>query len=166
MALIRETWAMDRRPCFVLAAMIRAFPSAVLGPVLLSPCSWHHALFLRAGLRQADPRRVVAPHLAPGQWSPNRVLNPDLTRLLGLVLVSIWSTPFVEPCDEHNNIASSDPFNIVCLMSKGTRRCDQYQTSLGVDLWVGIEIGYETSRKYRFSADSLSAIPTIIAVLI
>ena len=80
-ALIRETWAMDRRPCFVLAAITRAFPSGVLGPVLLPPCSWHRVLFLRAGLRQAVPRRVLAPHLMPGQWSPNRVENPDLTRL-------------------------------------------------------------------------------------
>ena len=109
MLLIKATRAMDRRPCLVLAAMTRAFPSAVLGPVLLPPCSWHRVLFLRAGLRQADPRRVLAPHLIPGQWSPNRVLNPDLTRLLGLVLVTICSTPFVGSCAEHDNIASSVP---------------------------------------------------------
>ena len=108
-ALIRETWAMDRRPCFVLAAMTRAFPSGVLGPVLLPPCSWHRVLFLRAGLRQTDPRRVLAPHLAPGQWSPNRVLNPTITRLWGLVIVTICFTPFVGSCDKYNNIASYDP---------------------------------------------------------
>ena len=116
MALIRETWAMDRRPCFVFAAMTRAFPSAVLGPVLLPPCSWHRVLFLRAGLRQADPRRVLAPHLVPGQWSPNRVLNPDLTRSLGLVLVTIYFTPFTGSYAENNNIELFDPFSIVCLI--------------------------------------------------
>ena len=38
----------------------------------------------------------------------------------------------------------------VGIWSKGTRLCDQWHDSLGVDLGVAIEIGRKTPRKHRF----------------
>lgn len=68
MALTRATWSLDRRPCFVCAAMTRALPSGVRGPVDLPPCSLQRLRSLMAGFWHAPPARVFTPHLRPGQF--------------------------------------------------------------------------------------------------
>ena len=58
-------------PCLRLASEMRCKPRWVLGPVDWPPCNWQRVLPLRAGLRQAVPRRVLAPQRWPGQVGPN-----------------------------------------------------------------------------------------------
>ena len=80
MALTRATCALDRRPCFVCAAMERALPSGVRGPVDLQPCNLQRLRSLMAGFWHAPPVRVFAPHLRPGQSGPKRVAMPAWAR--------------------------------------------------------------------------------------
>ena len=75
-ALTFSTCSLDRRPCLVCAAMDRALPSGVRGPVLLPPCILHLFGPRMAGFWQGVPRRVFAKHLVPGQWAPSRVALP------------------------------------------------------------------------------------------
>ena len=84
-ALTRATCALDRRPCFVCAAMERALPSGVRGPVLLPPCSAQRLRPPMAGFWHAPPARVFAPHLRPGQSGPKRVAWPASVRAVLLV---------------------------------------------------------------------------------
>jgi hypothetical protein len=53
-------FAAVQSPCVVRAAIIRAIPSAVRGPVHLPPCRWHRP-FAIAGARQGLPARARAP---------------------------------------------------------------------------------------------------------
>jgi hypothetical protein len=58
--------AFVERPCRQLP-----FFTPVGAPLLLPPCNWHRLFDFKAGLRQGAPDRVFAPHLSPGQSSPN-----------------------------------------------------------------------------------------------
>ena len=62
-ALTLATCALDRRPCFVCAAIERALPSGVRGPVDLPPCIRHLFRSVTTGFRQGVPWRVLAKHL-------------------------------------------------------------------------------------------------------
>ena len=69
-ALTFSTCALDRRPCFVCAAMERALPSGVRGPVDLPPCILHLLRLVTMGFWQRVPWRVFAKHLVPCQFGP------------------------------------------------------------------------------------------------
>ena len=69
-------------PWVVRAAVSRARPSPVLGPVDLPPCREQRPLRLYAGLWQGVPLRVLAPHRWPGQSGPKRKLLPFLRTYL------------------------------------------------------------------------------------
>ena len=75
-ALTFSTCSLDRRPCFVCAAMERALPSGVRGPVDLPPCNLHLLRLVTTGFWQRVPWRVLARHLWPGQCGPKRVALP------------------------------------------------------------------------------------------
>ena len=60
------------RPWIVRAATIRAFPSAVLAPVLPPPCMRHRPFFI-AGPRHGQPRRVRAPQRGAALGLPCRL---------------------------------------------------------------------------------------------
>ena len=79
-----------RRPCFVCAAIERAFPSSVRGPVLLPPCSLQRFRPPMAGFWQSVPRRVLAKHLVPGQPGPKRVALPASISSAWLTLFTIY----------------------------------------------------------------------------
>ena len=61
-AVTLATCALDRRPCFACAAIVRALPSGVRGPVDLPPCILHLFGPRMAGFLQSAPRRVLAKH--------------------------------------------------------------------------------------------------------
>ena len=75
-ALTLATCALDRCPCFVCAAMERALPSGVRGPVDLPPCILHLLRLVTTGFWQGVPWRVFAKHIVPGQPGPKRVALP------------------------------------------------------------------------------------------
>jgi len=74
-------------PCVVRAAVRRARPSSVLGPVDFPPCREQRPLRLYAGLWQGVPLRVLAPQRWPGQSGPKRHGMP-FSRLLFVMLKS------------------------------------------------------------------------------
>jgi len=85
-------------PCVVRAAVRRARPSSVLGPVDLPPCREQRPLRLYAGLWQGVPLRVLAPHRWPGKSGPNCQGIP-FSRLVFVMLKSpadmgFYYTPF------------------------------------------------------------------------
>ena len=88
-----SAWALDRRPCLVLAAATRALPSAVLGPVDLPPCIRHLLRSVTTGFWQGVPWRVLARHLCPGQWGPSRVPRPASISFFRSVKVNILRPP-------------------------------------------------------------------------
>jgi len=103
MNLIFSTCALDRRPCFVCAAMTRALPSGVRGPVDLPPCSLQRFRSLMAGFWQGVPARVLAPHLRPCQPGPKRVAMPALVRAVSFVLFTdhalrSWGRTYINYC--------------------------------------------------------------------
>ena len=88
-ALTFSTCSLDRRPCLVCAAIVRALPSGVLGPVLLPPCNLQRVRPPMAGFWQSVPRRVLAKHLVPGQPGPKRVALPASISSAWLTLFTI-----------------------------------------------------------------------------
>lgn len=86
-------------PCVVRAAVRRARPSSVLGPVDLPPCREQRPLRLYAGLWQGVPLRVLAPHRWSGQSAPKRKLLPfwnlHLVTLKPTAAMGFYYTPFV-----------------------------------------------------------------------
>ena len=74
-------------PWVVRAAVSRARPSSVLGPVGAPPCREQRQLRLYAGLWQGIPLRVLAPYHWPGQSGPKRHGIP-FSRLLFVMLKS------------------------------------------------------------------------------
>jgi len=64
-------FALVNFPCVVLAFESLARPSLVLGPVDAPPCSLQRPAGCFAGLWHGVPLRVFAPHLSPGQFTPN-----------------------------------------------------------------------------------------------
>jgi hypothetical protein len=78
MALTLSTWALDRRPCLVCAAMERALPSAVRGPVDLPPCSLQRLRSLMAGFWHAPP--ALALFRGPRTLSPGPSLKGGQAR--------------------------------------------------------------------------------------
>ncbi len=89
-ALTFSTCSLDRRPCFVCAAIVRALPSSVRGPVLLPPCNLQRVRPPMGGFWHAPPARVFAPHLRPGQPGPKRVSMPASIRAVWLTLFTIY----------------------------------------------------------------------------
>ena len=89
-ALTRATCALDRRPCFVCAAMERALPSGVRGPVLLPPCSRQRDRPFSAGFWQGLPFRFLAKQRLPGQSGPKRVLRPNSINSRVLTVFNIF----------------------------------------------------------------------------
>ena len=85
-----STCSLDRRPCFVCAAMDLALPSGVRGPVLLPPCNLQRVRPPMAGFWQSVPRRVLAKHLVPGQPGPKRVAMPVSISSAWLTLFTIY----------------------------------------------------------------------------
>ena len=78
------------RPCFVCAAIVRALPSGVRGPMLLPPCNLQRFRPPMAGFWQSVPRRVLAKHLVPGQPGPKRVALPAWISSAWLTLFTIY----------------------------------------------------------------------------
>ena len=90
--------ALDRRPCFVCAAIDRALPSGVFGPRLNPPCSLQRARFLMAGFLQAVPWRVLARQRWPGHWGPSCVSRPASMNFWRLTMVNILNAPCMGLC--------------------------------------------------------------------
>ena len=88
-ALVFSTLALERRPCFQCAAIDRALPSGVRGPVLLPPCNLQRVRPRMAGFWQGVPLRVLARHRLPGQWGPKRVALLDSIRATGYFVVTM-----------------------------------------------------------------------------
>jgi hypothetical protein len=68
--LASRSAAAEYKPCFQLARLERASPSAVRGPVLAPPCRRHRRLSRMAGQRHGVPFRVLAPHRGAALKSP------------------------------------------------------------------------------------------------
>jgi len=86
-------------PWVVRAALSRAKPASVLGPVLAPPWTRQRPTGCFAGAWHGLPFRVLAPHRWPGQSGPKRKLLPfwnlPLVTLKPTAAMGFYYTPFV-----------------------------------------------------------------------
>jgi len=124
-----STCSLDRRPCFVCAAIDRALPSGVRGPVEQPPCNRHLFRPLSAAFWQGVLRRVLVRHRRPGQSTPKRVAMPASTihevrrsvialgpRLMGLTLSHNPRTTALGPLLQRRETRRTDGFPVTRLM--------------------------------------------------